>query len=260
MLTRITAFLYGVACYLAFFASFLYAIGFIGNFAVPKSIDSGPRLPLALALVINSSLLAVFALQHSVMARQWFKTAWTRIVPAPVERSTYVLFSSLALLLLFWKWQPMGGVIWNVENAYGRLALQSLYASGWLTVLIATFLINHFDLFGLRQVWLYLSGRPYTPLKFRTPGLYRVVRHPLYVGWLLVFWSAPVMSSAHLVFAIATTAYILIAIQFEERDLVRAHAEYADYRRRVPMIVPIGSHLPRETAGVSRRPAPEMET
>ena len=205
MLSRITAFLYGVVCYLVFFASFLYAIGFIGNFAVPKSIDSGPQLPFGLALVINSALLAAFALQHSVMARQWFKTAWTRIVPAPVERSTYVLFSSLALLLLFWKWQPMGGAIWNVGNAYGRLALQALYASGWLTVLIATFLINHFDLFGLRQVWLYLSGRPYTPLKFRTPGLYRFVRHPLYVGWLLVFWSAPVMTAAHLVFAIATT-------------------------------------------------------
>jgi len=195
-----------------------------------------------------------------VMARQWFKTAWTRIVPAPVERSTYVLFSSLALLLLFWKWQPMGGVIWNVENAYGRLALQALYASGWLTVLIATFLINHFDLFGLRQVWLYLSGRPYTPLKFRTPGLYRVVRHPLYVGWLLVFWSAPVMSSAHLVFAIATTAYILIAIQFEERDLVRLHGEYAEYRRRVPMILPIGSSMRRESAEAPGRAAPEMET
>ena len=138
MLSRITAFLYGVVCYLVFFASFLYAIGFIGNFAVPKSIDSGPQVPFILALAINASLLGLFAVQHSVMARQWFKTAWTRIVPAPVERSTYVLFSSLALLLLFWKWQPMGGVIWNVENAYGRLALQALYASGWLTVLIAT--------------------------------------------------------------------------------------------------------------------------
>jgi steroid 5-alpha reductase family enzyme len=149
----------------------------------------------------------------------------------------------------------------NLEcgNAYGRLALQALYASGWLTVLIATFLINHFDLFGLRQVWLYLSGRPYTPLKFRTPGLYRFVRHPLYVGWLLVFWSAPVMTAAHLVFAIATTAYILLAIQFEERDLVRAHAEYAEYRRRVPMILPIGSSRRRESAEVPGRHAPEME-
>jgi protein-S-isoprenylcysteine O-methyltransferase Ste14 len=176
-----------------------------------------------------------------------------------VERSTYVLFSSLALLLLFWKWQPIGGVIWNVQSTPGRLALYALYALGWLTVLIATFLINHFDLFGLRQVWLYLTNRPYAPLRFRTPGLYRLVRHPLYVGWLMVFWSAPVMTSAHLVFAIATTAYILIAIQFEERDLVRMHGEYAEYRQRVPMILPLGSLLRSGNARVSRRPAPEME-
>ena len=205
-------------------------------------------------------MLGLFAVQHSVMARQWFKRAWTRIVPASVERSTYVLFSSLALLLLFWKWEPMGGVVWNVGNDFGRFALYSLYALGWVTVLAATFLINHFDLFGLRQVWLNLLGRPYTALEFRTPGLYRFVRHPLYVGWLLVFWSAPVMTSAHLVFAIATTAYILVAIQFEERDLVRIHGEYAEYRRRVPMILPIGSPLQRESAEVPGSPAPEMET
>jgi protein-S-isoprenylcysteine O-methyltransferase Ste14 len=161
-------------------------------------------------------------------------------VPEPVERSTYVLLSSVALLLLFWKWQPMGGVIWNVESAPGRLALQVLYAGGWLTVLATTFLIDHFDLFGLRQVWLYLRGRPYASPGFRTPDLYRYVRHPLYVGWLLAFWSAPVMTSAHLVFAIATTAYILVAIQLEERDLLRSHGEYAEYRRQVPMLVPTG--------------------
>jgi protein-S-isoprenylcysteine O-methyltransferase Ste14 len=175
------------------------------------------------------------------MARQWFKDAWTRIVPVEVERSTYVLFSSAALLLLFWKWQPMGGVIWNVANTSGRLALEALFAFGWLTVLMTTFLIHHFDLFGLRQVWLNLLGRPYTPLRFRTLGPYQYIRHPLYVGWLLVFWSAPVMTSAHLVFAIATTAYIFIAIQFEERDLVQSHKEYAAYRRRVLMILPISS-------------------
>jgi protein-S-isoprenylcysteine O-methyltransferase Ste14 len=182
------------------------------------------------------------------MARQSFKAAWTRIVPASVERSTYVLFSSLALLLLFWQWQPMGGIIWKVDMPSTKLALYALYTAGWLIVLIATFLINHFDLFGLRHVWLRLLGRPYTPLAFRTPGPYRLVRHPLYVGWLLVFWSAPAMTVAHLVFAIATTTYILIAIQLEERDLVRMHREYADYRQRVPMLVPIRSSRQRAEA------------
>jgi methanethiol S-methyltransferase len=255
---RITAFVYGVVCYLAFLASFLYAIGFLGNFGVPKSIDSGPQLPFTYALLINCAVLGVFAVQHSVMARQWFKEAWTAFVPQPLERSTYVLFSSLALILLFWVWEPMGGVVWNVESAVGKGTLYALYALGWVIVLVSTFLINHFDLFGLRQVWLYLRGVAYTPLPFRTPGLYRYMRHPLYLGWLLVFWSAPKMSVAHLVFAVATTAYILIAIQFEERDLVRFHREYADYRRRVPMLLPTGSSLPSQ-ASKGSRPAPEFE-
>ena len=259
MFKRISGFLYGVACYLIFLGSFLYAIGFIGNFFVPKTIDSGRQLPLFEALTINTLLLGLFAVQHSIMARQWFKKAWTRIVPTVVERSTYVLFSSLALLLLFWKWEPMGGVIWRVDGIVETLTLNTLYALGWITVLVATFLINHFDLFGLRQVWLYLTGRPYTALAFRTPGLYRYVRHPLYVGWLMVFWAAPVMTSAHLVFAIATTAYILVAIQFEERDLVRFHKEYVEYRRRVPMMVPIGSSARQETANASRRRMAEAE-
>ena len=240
MLKRLTVFVYGVVCYLVFFATFLYAIGFIGNVWVPKSMDSGPQVPLYRALLINLALLAVFALQHSIMARQWFKDAWTKLIPKEAERSTYVLFSSLALLLLFWKWEPMGGVVWSVDNPYGNFAIQVLYGLGWLTVLVATFLINHFDLFGLRQVWFYLNCKDYEPPAFRTPGLYKLVRHPLYVGWLMVFWSAPVMTVAHLVFAVMTTAYILVAIQFEERDLVKMHAEYAEYRKQVPMLIPIG--------------------
>jgi len=253
MFKRMLAFVYGVACYLAFFATFLYAIGFIGNFWVPKSMDSGPQMPLTSALAINIALLGLFAVQHSVMARPWFKAAWTKIVPEPVERSTYVLFSSLALILLFWKWQPLGGVVWSVDGAAERLALNTLYALGWITILVATFLINHFDLFGLRQVWLYLMGKPYTGLPFTTPGLYRYVRHPLYVGWFLVFWAAPVMTVTHLIFAVATTAYILIAIQFEERDLMRIHREYAEYRRRVPMVLPVGAA--RESREAQRQSA-----
>ena len=259
MVSRTAAFLYGVGCYLMFLAAFLNAICFLGNFAASKSIDSGPHLPFVQALTSDALLLGIFAVQHSVMARQWFKRAWTRIVPTPVERSTYVLFSSLALLLLFWQWQPMGGMVWMVENQFGRFALYALYAIGWLTVLVATFLINHFDLFGLRQVWLNLRRRPYTTLAFRTPGLYRYVRHPLYVGWLLVFWSAPVMTLAHLIFAIVTTTYILIAIQLEERDLIRVHAEYAEYRRRVPMLVPLGSAPQQKSTEALQIPTPEME-
>ncbi len=238
MASRITVFLYGVFCYLVFFITFLYAIGFVGNIAVPKSIDSGAQVPFAEALFVNLILLGIFALQHSLMARPWFKAAWTRVVPEVVERSTYVLLASAALLLLFWKWQPMGGSIWRVASGPAQILLECMCAFGWLIVLGSTVVINHFDLFGLRQVWLHLLNRPYESIAFRTPGPYRYVRHPLYVGFLLAFWSTPVMTAAHLVFAIATTAYILIAIQFEERDLVRYHEEYIEYRRRVPMLLP----------------------
>jgi protein-S-isoprenylcysteine O-methyltransferase Ste14 len=238
MVSRIAAFLYGVISYLVFFATFLYAIGFLVNIGVPKGIDSGRQGSLLYALAIDAGLLTLFAVQHSMMARQWFKRAWTKFVPEPIERSTYVLFSSLALILLFWKWEPIGGTIWSIEQPGARMLVLASYAAGWAILLASTFLINHFDLFGLRQVWLYLLGRENAPLKFRTPIFYRYVRHPLYVGWLMIFWSAPVMTSAHLLFAVTTTAYILIAIQWEEADLVRFHPEYAEYRRRVPMLIP----------------------
>lgn len=239
MLKRIVAFVYGAASYLAFLATLLYAIGFLGNVGVSKSIDSNPQDSLGKALLIDCALLGLFAVQHSVMARGWFKRMWTRVVPEAVERSTYVLFSSAALAVLFWQWRAIGGVVWSVESELGQAVLMGLYALGLLIVLLSTFLIHHLDLFGLRQVYLYLRGVPYTPLQFRTPFFYRYVRHPLYFGWLLTFWAAPVMTVAHLVFAAMTTAYILVAIRWEEADLVRAHGEsYRRYREQVPMILP----------------------
>ncbi|MET0553199.1 MAG: methanethiol S-methyltransferase [Vicinamibacteria bacterium] len=239
MTKRVLVFAYGVVSYVIFLATFLYAIGFIGGFAVPTRLDGPGRGPLGAALAIDVALLTVFALQHSVMARKWFKDAWTRLVPPAAERSTYVLFSSLALLLMFWQWRPIGGVVWSVEGTPGRTVLYGLFAFGWALVLACTFLINHFDLFGLRQIWLFLVGKPYTGLHFVVPGPYRLVRHPLYVGWLFAFWATPTMTAAHLLFAVATTAYILIAIQLEERDLVREHgSSYERYRRAVPMLWP----------------------
>jgi protein-S-isoprenylcysteine O-methyltransferase Ste14 len=249
---RVGVFIYGVVAYVCFLATFLYAIGFVGGFGVPRSIDSPPSDPLGVALAIDVLLLAVFALQHSVMARPAFKRWWTQIVPEAAERSTYVLASSVALLLLFWQWRPIGGVVWQVESPVGQAVFHGLFAAGWLTVLVTTFLINHFDLFGLRQVWLHLRGKAYQPLGFVTPGPYRLVRHPLYVGWLLAFWATPVMTAAHLLFAVATTAYILMAIQLEERDLTDVYGErYAAYRRRVPRLVPrIGTGRPAADAAM----------
>jgi methanethiol S-methyltransferase len=235
---RWAIFIYGVVSYAIFFATFLYAIGFVGNLWVPKSIDSLRDVPLGTALAIDAALLGLFAIQHSVMARPAFKRWWTRIIPQEAERSTYTLLSSIALIAMFALWEPLGGVVWNVESPLGQALLYGGFAFGWLLVLVSTFLINHFDLFGLRQVWLQLLRKPYRPLEFGTPVLYRYVRHPLYVGWFFAFWCTPTMTVTHLVFAVATTAYILIAIQLEERDLIAEHPEYAQYRERVPMLVP----------------------
>jgi protein-S-isoprenylcysteine O-methyltransferase Ste14 len=240
MIGRISTLLYGIFCYLVFLVSFLYAIAFLGDFGVPRTIDSGLQGSIGRALAINAGLLALFALQHSIMARSWFKRAWTRIVPPAAERSTYVLLSSLALILLFWQWRPIGGSVWQINNELGAMAIYWVYAAGWILLLLATFLINHFDLFGLRQVYLRFRGQEYTGLPFRTPGLYRVVRHPIYLSWLCIFWATPRMTIAHLVFALATTAYILIAIQLEERDLIRVYGEaYRRYKQQVPSILPV---------------------
>lgn len=234
---RILAFLYGAVSYVIFFVTFLYAIGFVGNVFVPKSIDSGKEGPFAPSLVIDVVLLGLFAIQHSVMARPGFKKAWTKIVPQVVERSTYVLLASLVLALLFWQWRPLLEVVWNVRNPTGALILQVIFFAGWAIVLVSTFLINHFDLFGLRQVFLY---KKYNDLGFRTPGFYRFVRHPIMVGFIIAFWATPKMTVGHLVFTIATTAYILIAIQLEERDMISVHGEsYEDYRRQVSMLLPL---------------------
>jgi methanethiol S-methyltransferase len=239
MLKRIVFFAYGTSSYVVFLGTFLYAIGFIGNFGVPTTLDGPASGSLGLSLAIDAGLLTLFAVQHSVMARKWFKEWWTRIVPKPLERSTYVLFSSVALILLFLLWRPLGGVVWSVEDPTGRLVLRGLFAFGWALILYSTFLINHFDLFGMRQVWRYLLGKPEEGLRFTTPGPYRLVRHPLYVGWLFAFWMTPMMTFAHLLFSVATTAYILLAIQFEERDLVREFGDtYEEYRRSVPMLIP----------------------
>ncbi|MCP5055357.1 MAG: isoprenylcysteine carboxylmethyltransferase family protein [bacterium] len=236
---RIIALVYGVAAYALFIATFLYAIGFVTGLVVPKTIDSGADSSLTEALAINLALLAVFAIQHSVMARPRFKAWWTRFVPSSVERSTYVLLSNGALILLFWQWRPLSEVVWEVQNSNLALGLTALSLAGWLIVVSSTFLLNHFELFGLHQVATNLTRSPMPEVKFRTPAYYRVVRHPIYLGFVIAFWAAPTMTVGHLLFAATTTVYIILAIQLEERDLVEVSGDdYRRYKERVSMLVP----------------------
>lgn len=237
---RLCVLLYGIIAYLIFLGSFLYAIGFVGALVVPKTIDYQATGTSFSSVLINLSVLSLFAVQHSVMARPAFKRWWTRIIHPAIERSTYVLASSAVLILLFWLWQPLPTIVWKVTQTWAIGALWAVFGIGWFIVFVSTFLINHFDLFGLRQVFLYFTGRPYTPIPFQTPWLYRVVRHPIMLGFLIAFWAIPLMTQGHLLFAAVVTVYVLIAVQLEERDLLTYHGEtYSAYQRQVRMLVPL---------------------
>ena len=243
---KMSAFIYGVISYTVFFISFLYAIGFTGNLIVPKGIDSGTETGLAESLIVNIVLLGLFAIQHTIMARPAFKAWWTKIIPKEVERSTFVLVASLLLLLLYWQWRPMTGIIWSVENAAGAMILSGVFWIGWVIVLLSTFMIDHFDLFGLRQVFLPLQNKEYTGIKFKTTMLYKFVRHPIMLGFIIAFWATPHMTTGHFLFAVVTTVYIFMGLQFEEHDLKNAIPDYEDYSRRVPMLIPCMKKRNRE--------------
>lgn len=251
---RLLALIYGTIVYFFFFGTFLYAIGFVGRIGVPKTIDSGSASHPLVAVIVDAALLSLFALQHSVMARRGFKQRWTRIVSWYVERSTYVLAATLALALMLWQWRPIPNVVWDLRGTAVGSTLAILFWVGWAILLLSTFLINHFELFGLQQVWAYARGTEIHRPPFRAPFFYRWIRHPIYLGFVIAFWCAPVMSVGHLLFSIATTGYILVGIYFEERDLIHAYGNaYLEYRRQVPMLIPIGKRY----ASQSNSPAKE---
>jgi protein-S-isoprenylcysteine O-methyltransferase Ste14 len=246
LLGRALTLLYGGINYLILLGTLLYTIGFVANFLVPKSIDSGSQESLAESLIVDFLLLGLFALQHSIMARPGFKRWWTRMVPEQVERSTYVLATSVLLSVLYWQWRPMPGTVWHVEQTVAIAAIWLLFGLGWVIVLLSTFEIDHFDLFGMRQVYLFATGRPYSPVPFRTPALYRIVRHPLLLGLFIAFWATPIMTWGHVVFALTMTTYIFVGIQLEERDLRSAHGDaYDNYRHQVPMLFPLAWKSPK---------------